>query len=133
MEDKYLEVLQNIEFAIVETYREYPDISDYNVMNALEALIDAYRGEQIGRPPRDLQLSARESRLLDGVRTMCEWRLGREEPEFAKPLPPEGPRPEPIPVEEILRCLRKILKSVNRWNKEGGSQGYLNFIIQYIR
>jgi hypothetical protein len=46
---------------------------------------------------------------------------------------PPGPAPEPIKVEEILLCLKRILKSVNRWNKSAGQRGYLTFIVQYVR
>ena len=42
VEEQYEDVLQNIEFAIVSSYREYPDLSDYGVMRALEALMDVY-------------------------------------------------------------------------------------------
>ena len=56
-EEKYMDVLQNIEFGIVSVYREKPELSDNNVISSLEALIDAYKGEQIGRPPRKFNLS----------------------------------------------------------------------------
>ena len=42
-EDKDLDVLQNIEFAIVSVYRERSGLSDYNVMRALDALILTFR------------------------------------------------------------------------------------------
>jgi len=124
VEERYEDVLQNIESAIVSIYRGHPELSDYGVMRALEALIDAYSGEKIGRPPRAFRLSDLEARLKDGVREMCEWRLGRSDP-----LPAEV---EPISVDEMILCLKRILKSVNRWNKEGGSQGYLDFIVEYV-
>ena len=45
-------MLQNIEFAIVSTYRERPDeISDWSVEAALDALIRAYGAEHTGRTP----------------------------------------------------------------------------------
>jgi len=36
------------------------------------------------------------------------------------------------PDEFFLACLRKVEKSVGKWNKRGGEQGYLNFIQGYI-
>ncbi len=130
VEEKYGDVLQNIEFVIVETYRSSPDLSDYSVMRALEALIDAYSGEGIGRSPRDLNLSVLERYLVEQMRLMCEWRLGRGEVPADKV--PEGLGPAPIGTEEMILCLKRILKSVKRWNKEGGPQGYLNFIVEYV-
>jgi hypothetical protein len=41
--------------------------------------------------------------------------------------------PEPKQVDAIALCLKRILKSVNRWNKSGGQRGYLTFIVQYVR
>ena len=63
---------------------------------------------------------------------MCEWRLGRGEPPVDEPSKVPSPGPKPITVDEIILCLKRILKSVKRWNKEGGTQGYLNFIVQYV-
>lgn len=63
---------------------------------------------------------------------MCEWRLGRESlmPEEGAPLDGE---PASVSLEVILACLKRIRKSVQRWNKEGGRQGYLTFIGRFIR
>jgi hypothetical protein len=132
VEDQYLDVLQNIEFAIVAVYREHGEMSDYDVMRVLEAVIDSYRGEIIGRPPRDFGLSDRERLLGDAVRRMCEWRLGR----MGSPVGPAGlqdPALDPTTPDVIILCLKRILKSVKSWNKDGGRQGYLNFVIGYVK
>ena len=77
VEDEYTDVLQNIEYTIVDTYRHYRDLTDYDVLRALEVLMDDYAGENIGRPPRSVRLSDRERALVDEIRKFCEWRLGR--------------------------------------------------------
>jgi hypothetical protein len=130
VEREYTDVLQNIEFAIVLTYRQYPQMTDYSVMRALEALVDAYNGEQIGRAPRNFRLSELENALKEAIYDVCEWRLGRIEPEdeSAEPMP----APAPLTIDEILLCLKKIQRSVEKWNKSGGIRGYLDFIIQYV-
>ena len=128
VEDQYMDVLQNIETAISDTYRDRPDLTDYDVMRVLEALVDDYRGEKIGRPPRPVNLSDRERLLADTMRPMCEWRLGRG-PRAAEP---DVPQPPPITPDEIILCLKRLLKSVKFWNKDGGRQGYLSFISQYV-
>jgi len=131
VEDQYVDVLQNIEFGIVMTYRSYPEMLDYDVIRMLEALIDKYAAEKIGRQPRGFSLSEVEQALLENVRSMCEWRLGRgtlvDNPEKVKEM-----APEPKTIDEIVLCLKRILKSVKTWNKEGGRQGYLKFVIQYV-
>jgi len=132
VEDEYPDVLQNIEFGIVASYREHPEMSGYDVMRVLEVLIDGYKGEKIRRSPRDVRLSDVERHLLDSVRRMCEWRLGRERLPVG-PAGSEDPAPEPTTLDVIVLCLKRVLKSVKFWNKDGGRQGYLNFIIRYVR
>ena len=132
VEEKYIDVLQSIELAIVRVYQENPDISDYTVMRTLEALIDTYSGEKIGRPPRNFKLSEEEREVMDSVYGMCEWRLGRGELYISESVPIVVTESELVTLDEIIVCLKRILKSVNYWNKEGGRQGYLDFIIQYL-
>jgi hypothetical protein len=40
---------------------------------------------------------------------------------------------EPKTIDEIIACLKRIRKSINRWNKVGGRQGYLIFVSDFIR
>ena len=132
VEEQYQDVLQNIEFAIVSTRREWPGMADSAVMRAIEALMDAYSGEQIGRPPSQIDLSDDEQRLMENVRDVCQWRLGRKSLEIESD-DGELPPPEPITIDEVLICLKRILKSVKKWNKHGGRVGYLDFIVQYVK
>ena len=79
-EEQYEDVLQNIEFAIISSYRERPEeISDWSVEAALDALIRAYGAEHSGRTLRPARLSEAEQTIYDRVQGMCEWRLGREQ------------------------------------------------------
>lgn len=128
IEDKYPDVLQNIEFAVVATYREDREMTDYDVERALESVLDAYVAEKSGRQPRHVRLSELEQILMERVRAMCEWRLGRENLEDAPEMDLTA-----ITVDEIIACLKRILKSVNRWDKLGGRRGYLDFVVQYVR
>jgi hypothetical protein len=132
IEERYLDVLQNIESGIVATYRDCPRLSDYDIMRTLEALIDAYTAERIVRSPRKFNLSDSERLLMGSVRGICEWRLGRGRPIDYLPRG-KGVTPEAMTIDEIILCLKRILKSVKRWNDRGGRQGYLEFVIQYVR
>lgn len=131
VEHRYTDVLQNIEFGIVITYKNHPEMADTNVMRMQEALIDKYGAEKIGRLPRHFSLSQMEQALLENVRRMCEWPLGRGTLTGSVEKSMEI-APEPITIDEIVLCLKRILKSVKRWNKDGGKQGYLNFVTQYV-
>ena len=132
VEEEHPDVCQNIELGIVMAYQDVPSLMDANVMRALEALIDAYVAEKIGRPPRVGGLTSDEERVLNGMRAMCEWRLGRKplvQKDSGKELSPS----QPLTVEVILLCLKRILKSVKKWNREYGMRGYLDFIVNYVR
>jgi len=131
IEEAFSDVLQNIEFGIVSTYREHPDLVDHDVLRTLDAVMDSYKAEKIGRAPREVSLSRVEQAMFLAVRTMCEWRLGRRSLDGA-----EGDiRPDSTPktVDEILLCLKRIHKSVQGWNRSGGQRGYLDFIVKYVR
>lgn len=39
---------------------------------------------------------------------------------------------DPISIEEMIACLKRVRKSVETWNKQGGRQGYLNYIENFI-
>lgn len=130
IEDEHPDVLQNIEFAIVNTYRQHRELSDFAVKRVLEASLEVYAAEVAGRPPRNARLDELEQLLQEQVRQVCEWRLGRAP--FGDGQG-EVSEVKPIPIDEMIRCLKRIIKSVGRWNKVGGRQGYLNFIVQYVR
>lgn len=68
--------------------------------------------------------------IFGRVQTMCDWRLGHDvlTTEESEALPPM----EPLQVEEIVACLKRIRKSVQRWTKQGGRQGYLTFVEQFV-
>ena len=130
--DRYLDVLQNIEAGIVMVYRRHPEMTDWQALSAVEALIRGYQAEARGRSfvPPSLDPLAQE--VYDVVRVMCEWRLGRG----AEFVDEEGRTveiaPEPISLDEIVACLKRIRRSINRWTKERGRRGYLTFIEPYI-
>lgn len=129
-EEQYADVLQNIEFAIVETDRRLPGTLDYHVDSALEAAIALYTAEQLGRTTRPVMLEGHRLQMYEAIRGMCEWRLGRgpiddEEGEASGPAVPNR-------VDEIVACLKRVRKSVQRWNKQGGRRGYLQFVSHYI-
>jgi len=130
-EDRYLDVLNNIEVGIMLVYRRQPDLVDFDVENALSALIRHYTAEMQSRPASPARLNPLAQAVYDSVLAMCEWRLGR-----TKMGPAEGgkiPQPEPITSDEIIASLKRVRKSVQYWNKEGGRRGYLTFVEQFVQ
>jgi hypothetical protein len=96
-EDKYLDVLQNIEMAIVSVYREHNNLLDYDVDKVLNALWTEYRNEKTGKITPVPVFNANAQLVYDRVREMCEFRLWRANNIKAKPTP--------VSVDEIMDCL----------------------------
>lgn len=128
-EDQYLDVLQNLEAAIAAFFDQHADISDASVDRALEALIRLYKADGSGKTVA-VRLSETDQGLYQAIKDTVEWRLGR-----GQPLPTTATfdlHPELKTVDEMLACLKRIRKSVAFWTKEGGRQGYLNYIRQFL-
>jgi hypothetical protein len=129
VEDEFQDVLQNIEFAIVSEFRQDRSVLDMNVLDAVNALTRLYEAEELNREPPKARLSDRSQKIFDAVRKVCDWRLGLD------PGPPDRMDeevPEPIARAEMVACLKRLRKSIERWSKQGGRQGYLHFVQQYI-
>lgn len=119
----YQDVLQNIEAVVAELWRKHPEMTNYTVMRAYEAAIARYHAEARGQTPKPVNLTGLNAMVFSDVSEICEWRLGRtRDLEDIKP----------IPVEDLVACLRKLHKSVDFWTKEGGRQGYLTFIEKFV-
>ena len=129
--EEHLDVLQNLEFAIVEVWRANPEMTDYTALRAYEAARRFYRAEQRGTLPKAPLLSGLEATAFEALKQMCEFRLGRD------PGPPPGEGRDvpvtPIPVEKLAACLQELAKSVERHTRSGGRQGYLKFIDQFLK
>jgi hypothetical protein len=130
-EEQYQDVLQNIEFAIVNFYHRHEELLDFDVETVLTALIRVYKAEQAGRPVTLPRLNNLRQGLHDDVKIMCDWRLGRAKPE-AVDTRTRMPDVPPIRLDEMVDCLKRIRKSVQKWSKQGGRQGYLSFVEQFI-
>lgn len=131
VEEENTDILQNIEFAIVRVYHENLMLVDFDVENALSALISTYGAQMKNLEPRVPNLNERARKVYDAVKVMCDWRLGRESMTDVSGNPVEQ-GPEPVGLEVISACLKRVRRSVQRWNKEGGRQGYLTFIQRFI-
>jgi hypothetical protein len=126
--DDKLDILQNLEFSVVEVWRAHPEMSDYNALRAYETAFQAYRAELRGHAPKAADLNGLDGEALMALRAMCEFRLGRGPASVAGPesIPP-------IALQLLVDCLRELSKSVERHTKASGRQGYLNFVDQFLQ
>ena len=128
--EDHLDILQNLEFAIVAVWRAHPEMTDYVAQRACEAARQFYRAEWRGHPPKPPALTGLDAAAFEALKRMGEFRLGRD----PGPPPREGehvPVP-PITVETLVACLQELAKSVERHTRSGGRQGYLTFIDGFL-
>jgi hypothetical protein len=121
--DKYFDVLQNIEFAIMSAAREAPDATDWDVEQALDVLIREYRSRRPAGEPAERRLSPVARDMAGRVRAILEWRNTTT----------AEPPPRRVTPDEIVACLKRIQKSVRYWTKKGGRTGYLDFVDQFVK
>lgn len=70
-EDEYLDVLQNIEMAIISVYRQHKDLLDYDVDMALNLLWTEYRNEQAGKETPVPALDENARLVYERVKDVC--------------------------------------------------------------
>jgi hypothetical protein len=134
-ENENRDVLQNLEFSVVEIWRRQPEMTDWVALRAYEAAYQFYRSEQRGGTPRPSGLKGLDAEVYEAVKAVCEFRLGRgSSPELAQ-VPEQARVSESIPtipLDKLLECLRELAKSVQRHIRLGGRQGYLTFIDRFL-
>jgi len=128
-QEENLDVLQNLEFAIVEVWRENPEMTDHVALRAYEAARQFYRAQLRGQSPKPPSLTGLDAIAYAGLQSMCEFRLGRSAPARMDTQTPL----EPVSLEKLLACLQELGKSVERHTRLGGRQGYLQFIDGFLQ
>jgi hypothetical protein len=130
-EERYRDVLQNIEGVLIPVYQQHPKMTDYGAIYVMETLIKVFNAESQGRSAAIPQFQPHEQEAFDSVRALCEWRMGR-----GKMTDDKGREIdmglEPRTMEEIIACLKRIHKSIQFWQKRGGRRAYYEYVKQYI-
>ncbi len=145
-EEEYMAPLQNMEVALALTYRAHEAMTDWETLNAVNGLLRTYTAEQRRRKPPTLKLNPLAQQSYDELKRTCDGLLGHAPLALDSgrlvelsdtPLALESGRfvelsHTPLTVGEVIKCLKRIRKSVNMWQKEGGQRGYFNFVNQFL-
>ncbi len=146
-EDDYIDILQSIETFVVEFYTAHPDLNDYQVDKVYEALIRLYKSQVVLFPPTGVRLTDVELELALNIKKITDWYIlgmpldgdSSEEEDIPEgvvsvdlPGTSELFEAQPVPAAEMVACFKRLRKSVKHWGKEGGRQGYLNYIKPFI-
>lgn len=132
VEEEYADVLQNIESAIVVQFECTPDLVDREVLAAIDRLIGAYEQEKRNRDGVTRVPSGRARGVYDQCRRICEWRLGRRPLNEGEQGNDDDPQPGELSIPELLLCLKRLRKSIRLWHKQGGRQGYLRYVREFL-
>jgi hypothetical protein len=97
-------VLQNIGFALMQTYREYAEMTDWAARDAVKGLIRIYQAETRVRSDAPVP----QAQSVDVPMT-------------------------PKTTDEIIACLKTITSSIELWQKELGRRGYFDFVNQFVK
>jgi hypothetical protein len=76
-DDPNLDILQNLESAVIQVWRAHPEMTDYVALRAYDAAFQLYRNEARGNVARPPNLTGLDSETFRAVQAMCEFRLGR--------------------------------------------------------
>jgi hypothetical protein len=125
VEEEHFDVLQNMEFEIVQIYRSTSDLIDAEVLNAIESLIHSYNLEVKGGFAASPKVKGISATVAAAVKNICELRLGRGS--NADELI------EPKTVQNIVDCLKRIQSSIKFWTKKNGRKGYLEYISKFVK
>ena len=118
-EDKYLDILQNIEFIIHNIYREQGNITDKHVETALDYLIEMGKA-QMELPSKFLtKLPSNVQNIVDAIDTILEMRET-----FTK---------NKEQLMDRLKSIYRILDSVRTHYHPKHDCSYLDFIGQFVR
>ncbi len=122
-EDKYLDVLQNIEWSLLSSTKDNPKLCDHDMLRIVEHALAYYKSPQRDSFCVERKLADMQQEIFERVVATCDWRLGLQSLSPDKDL-----YCDPISVEELLLCLKRIEKSIKFWTKQGGRKGYITFV-----
>ena len=125
VEEKFMDVLQNIESEVVRTWRKNPSMTDYAVTRVYEEAISYYASVAQAQPPKTTRLTGLDLQMFKSVQGAADRRL-------AGLTTDDGTKIEPIAATDLVDCFKRLRKSVERWSRTGGRQGYLSFIVQFV-
>lgn len=129
-EKRYLGELFELEAAILAVFHDHAELTDRQVDNAVEAVMDAVRAKQLGRSRREFNLTDMEQAVFEQVWEACQRLQGA-------PQSQDAHIPNPFPcrictLQEVADCLKRIRKSIRHWSKDGEPQEYLEIVAEYL-
>ena len=130
-EEEYNDTLRSMELALVRVYRSDDSVLDWHVETAVNNLTRTYTAEQRKRKQPSFKMADQTKQAFANLQNTCEGWLGREQllDETGNTIELDQNK---LTIAEIIVCLKRIRRSINMWQKEGGRRGYFEFINQFL-
>ncbi|RZP54309.1 hypothetical protein [Vibrio vulnificus] len=117
VQEKFESELEALESAIVGVYRSEPSLLDSQVARAVESMVALFRAKVKGKSAQEIKLDGLDLRVFSVLNTVI-IEISSSNSELSD--------------DDLLQCLKVIEKSIPKWTKQLGRQGYLNFVSQYF-
>ena len=127
--DRNMDLLQNIEFAVVMIARKNPKILDQHISEAYTLLRKFYMGKVRGwdNPPQ-FPNDPDEAELFSAIIEILNMRTGH----MNSPLKFKATMPS-LDSKVAADCFEKLISSVKKWSRgQKKSQRYLDFISKFV-
>jgi|APSaa5957512622_1039677.scaffolds.fasta_scaffold65119_2 hypothetical protein len=131
IEEKFENVMLNIEMQVVSISDEAPNLHDASVDRVYNALLSKYKALLREREPREISLKAAEEKLYSLIAGACDFFTGDSEEYGEGHFLIELNAPK-VSYENMVAILKHLRKSLRTWTKRGGSKGYIYYITQFM-
>ncbi len=128
MVEENLPILYALERTVVQFWQRYPDTSDHTVKRVYEMAAKVYRAEATGHELQMPEAEGADAALFDDLLQVCR-QLRSTGADDAR----GGPATGPVSAETLFQCLRRLIRSVDKHTRVGGSRGYLDLLSRYVR
>ena len=117
VQEKFENELKALESSIVGVFRAEPNLLDSQVARAVESMVNILKSRVKGKPAQKLNLDGLDLRVFSALDAAINEILSLN---------------SELSNNELLECLKVIGKSISKWTKQFGRQGYLNFVNQFV-
>ncbi|EGQ9884230.1 TPA: hypothetical protein RQJ82_004455 [Vibrio vulnificus] len=117
IQEKCENELKALESSIVGVFRSKPDLLDSQVARAVESMVGIFKSKVKGKPEQKPNLDGLDLHVFSALDVAIK-EISSVNSELSN--------------NDLLECLKIIQKSIPKWTKQLGRQGYLNFVSQYF-
>lgn len=117
IEEKFENELKAIESSVVGVFRSEPSLLDSQVNRAISSMAIILKSKVNGKIVEKPRFDGLDLLVFDALDAAVKALLNT------------NPN---LTDDDLLQCLKIVAKSISRWTKQLGRQGYLKFVSQYF-